>query len=99
MKRQDSFNSIQGGFQKVEVGETECKTEPTGSGETEAEFGSKEKKAGAESVEILPIPFFLFFDVETNGNESFRPFLQTVTQVSWKATDRNNHVIESYIFL
>ena len=43
-----------------------------------------------------PQPFFLFFDVETDGNGLFRPFSQKVVQVSWTATDKQNRVIESY---
>jgi DNA polymerase III alpha subunit (gram-positive type) len=41
-------------------------------------------------------PYFMFFDIETNGIGSFRPFEQTVVQVSWTLTDRCNNTIDTY---
>lgn len=40
--------------------------------------------------------FFLFFDTETDGNGSFRPFGQTVIQVSWTVTDRQGVPLDTF---
>jgi DNA polymerase III alpha subunit (gram-positive type) len=81
MKRQLNFDYISGEFKKAKH-ETAAETKVT---------------ALPEEKVTEPEPFFLFFDVETDGHGSFRrPFSQTVVQVSWTVTDRDNNVLDSY---
>ena len=81
MKRQLNFDYISGEFKKAKH-ETAAETKVTAL--------PKEKVTEPEA-------FFLFFDVETDGHGSFRrPFSQTVVQVSWTVTDRDNNVLDSY---
>ena len=41
-------------------------------------------------------PYFMFFDTETDGRGSFRPFGQTVVQVSWTLTDLEGSFINQF---
>jgi DNA polymerase III alpha subunit (gram-positive type) len=92
MKRQLYFDYISGEFKKAKHDKVFATA-----ASTEASVDETKNTALPEEKVTEPEPFFLFFDVETDGQGSFRrPFSQTVVQVSWTVTDRKNNVLDSY---
>ena len=56
----------------------------------------RESSPERDDVEAKDTAFFLFFDTETDGRGPFRPFGQTVVQVSWTVTDRNGLQLDTF---
>lgn len=80
--------------------DSECGENPACKRQCIAESKDANLDAGTDTANktetVSDKAFFMFFDTETDGRGSFRPFRQTVVQVSWAITDETGSKLESF---